>query len=544
MTEPKTIVLGGHLSLSDAVRLGNPGDAGVLGLADPYNTDWSAFRAAAFASAAPPARIEIEPAAWERVRRAREAVDLLKGSGQTVYGINTGFGSLASKAIDATQTRQLQVNLIRSHAAGSGHPISAGLSRRMLALRINSLAQGHSGVREATLRAMIDIYNAGCVPYVPEQGTVGASGDLAPLSHMALALMGEGGMWDAASGRWAPSSEVLRRKGLAPVELAEKEGLAMNNGTPFMLSHLCAAVRGARVVLEAAVRVACLSLEGLAGTHVFLDSRIHTARPHSGQVDIAGSMRATLGCGEHPGPGAICAQVFPQKVQDGYSLRCTPQILGPALEELETVERTVVTELNATTDNPLVFVAGEHAEFLGGGNFHGQPLSFAADKLAIAVQHVATLSERRLFRLTTADLSKIHPSYLVESTGLNSGFMIVQYLAAALTSENKILCHPASVDTIPTSEGCEDHVSMGGFAVRKACAVIDNVTVIVAAELLAACQALDFLLAKRPEPALSPSVKAAYDCVRAAVPHLAEDRCMANDVNVCTRMVGTGFSAA
>jgi len=462
--QQETITIDGNsLTLITAMKLCNAGDAGDAGAIHPV--------------------ISISAEAMDRVAECRRLVDSLRGTGKVVYGVNTGFGSLATVVIPDDKLKQLQVNLIRSHSAGIGAPIAPEIARLMMALRVNSLARGHSGVRPELLQAIVAAYNAGCVPRVPCQGTVGASGDLAPLSHMVLALMGEGEMW--MDGGWVTSSTVLAMKGLAPITLESKEGLALNNGTPFMLAHLCVATSRAMRLAEAAVTTSALSFEALGATYRCLDPRISAVRQHYGQTAVAAALGAIL---LRNGGSEINEMYAGNKVQDGYTLRCTPQILGPAIEEILNVRDVVEIEMNSVTDNPLVF-AGDAVAFVSGGNFHGMYMSNAADRLAIAVQLIATLSERRCDRLVDGHRSGM-PSMLVEGSGLNNGFMIPQYAAAAITSENKVLCHPASVDTIPTCEGTEDHVSMGGFAVRKALLIVENTEKVVAIELMMACQGI------------------------------------------------------
>ncbi|XP_077121288.1 histidine ammonia-lyase isoform X3 [Ranitomeya variabilis] len=422
----------------------------------------------------------------------------------------------------------LQVNLVRSHSAGVGKPLSPDRTRMLLALRINVLAKGYSGISLETLRQVIDAFNACCLPYIPEKGTVGASGDLAPLSHLALGLIGEGKMWSPKSG-WADAKYVLEAHGLKPVSLKPKEGLALINGTQMITSLGCEAVERANAVAKQADIIASLTLEVLKGTTRAFDSDIHRLRPHPGQVEVAFRFRSLLDSDHHPSEIAESHR-FCDRVQDAYTLRCCPQVHGVANDTIDFVKNIISTEINSATDNPMVFA--ERGETISGGNFHGEYPAKALDYLAIGVHELASISERRIERLCNPSLSEL-PAFLVTEGGLNSGFMIAHCTAAALVSENKALCHPSSVDSLSTSAATEDHVSMGGWAARKALRVIENVEHVLAIELLAACQGIEFL---RPLKTTTPLEKV-YDLVRSVVRPWIKDRFMAPDIEAVHRLL-------
>lgn len=420
----------------------------------------------------------------ERVLAGRRAVDETLARDDVVYGVNTGFGDLSRVQIPADKLRVLQERLILSHCAGVGEPLPDAAVRGMLLLRANTLARGHSGVRPAIVEALLALLNADVLPMVPSRGSVGASGDLAPLAHLALPLLGKGRVRHQGEELEAPAG--LIKAGLEPLELGAKEGLALINGTQAMTSLLALAVLETRRLVRAADLIAALSTDALRGTDTAFDPRLHALRPHPGQVASAANLWGLM-----QGSGIRESHRHDDvRVQDPYSLRCTPQVHGAARDLLTDVEAKLRVELNAVTDNPLVFP--ETGEILSGGNFHGEPIAFAADILAMAVSELGGISERRTEKLTNTAFSAL-PPFLVRDAGLNSGFMIAQVTAAALAAENKTLCHPASVDSIPTSADKEDHVSMGMGAALKLGQVIANCRQILAIELLAAAQGVDLL---------------------------------------------------
>ncbi|HZN55686.1 MAG TPA: histidine ammonia-lyase [Candidatus Polarisedimenticolaceae bacterium] len=468
----------------------------------------------------------LSAAAKRRVRASRAAVERAARGGRRVYGVNTGFGHLANVGIPDADLSRLQVNLIRSHAAGVGEPLTDPVVRAILALRANCLARGHSGLRLETLERMLALLRAGVVPVVPEQGSVGASGDLAPLAHVALALIGEG---DARyRGRRMPAREALRRARLSPVVLGPKEGIALINGTQVMTAIGGLALLRAERLAVAADVVGGMTLEALSGSHRAFDRRIHDARPQRGQVASAANLRKVLKGSAIERDHADC-----DRVQDAYSLRCIPQVHGAARDTFRFVREVLTIEINASTDNPMVFAAS--GDLVSGGNFHGQPVAIALDHLAIAACALATISERRIERLVNPALSEL-PPFLAKDAGLNSGFMMAHVTAAALVSENKVLAHPASVDTIPTSAGKEDHVSMGVHAARKAARIVEHAETVLAIELLAAAQALDF---RKPLRA-GRGADAAHRAFRRRVPSMERDRVLAPDIETARRAIVEG----
>uniref|UniRef100_A0A5F5PZM2 Histidine ammonia-lyase n=2 Tax=Equus TaxID=9789 RepID=A0A5F5PZM2_HORSE len=453
-------------------------------------------------------KIKLTPTAEKKVQKSREVIDSIVRENTVVYGITTGFGKFARTVIPINKLEELQVNLVRSHSSGVGKPLIPERCRMLLALRINVLAKGYSGISLETLKQVIEVFNASCLPYVPEKGTVGASGDLAPLSHLALGLIGEGKMWSPKSG-WADAKYVLEAHGLKPVVLKPKEGLALINGTQMITSLGCEAVERASAIARQADIVAALTLEVLKGTTKAFDTDIHAVRPHPGQIEVAFRFRSLLDSDHHPSEIAESHR-FCDRVQDAYTLRCCPQIHGVVNDTIAFVKNIITTEINSATDNPMVFA--NRGETISGGNFHGEYPAKALDYLAIGVHELAAISERRIERLCNPSLSEL-PAFLVAEGGLNSGFMIAHCTAAALVSENKALCHPSSVDSLSTSAATEDHVSMGGWAARKALRVIEHVEQVLAIELLAACQGIEFL---RPLKTTTPLEKV-YDLVRSVV---------------------------
>jgi histidine ammonia-lyase len=478
----------------------------------------------------PSARVSVDAGARDALRRSRRLVEAAIASGQTIYGINTGFGKLASVRVAPDKLEQLQANLIRSHAAGVGDPLPAAVVRAVMLLRANVLLRPTSGVRPELVDALIGLLNAGVVPFVPEQGSVGASGDLAPLSHVALTLMGEGDV--LGDGVVRPAREALVAAGLAPFRLAPKEGLAFINGTQAQTALLALMVHDARVLWRTAVGAAAMSLEALRGTPAPLDPRIHAARPHRGQDEAARLMRALLTQSEI----RESHRENDPRVQDAYSLRCAPQVLGAVADAIRFAEDTVVVELNASTDNPLVF---EDGDVISGGNFHGQPVAQALDILAMTLTTLQAIAERRVERLVNPDLSQGLPAFLTDDPGLSSGFMMVQITAASLVAESRAIAMPASIGSIPTDANQEDFVPMGMAAAWKAQRILANAQRVVAAELLCAAQGLEFLKPLAP----GRGVADLYRRLRAltpGVPRLAADRPPSPDLERLTRAVALG----
>ncbi|XP_068579931.1 histidine ammonia-lyase [Cebidichthys violaceus] len=473
-------------------------------------------------------KIKLTLDAEKNVVQSRELLDTIVKENKVVYGITTGFGKFARTVIPVSKLKELQENLVRSHSAGVGNPLSPERTRMLLALRINVLAKGYSGISPETLHAMIQAFNASCLSFVPEKGTVGASGDLAPLSHLALGLMGEGKMWSPKSG-WADAKYVLEAHGLKPISLRPKEGLALINGTQMITSLGAEAVERAQAIARQADIIAALTLEVLKGTTKAFDSDIHRLRPHPGQIEVAQRFRSLLDSDHHPSQIAESHR-FCDRVQDAYTMRCCPQVHGVTNDTIAFVQNIINTEINSATDNPMVFA--ERGETISGGNFHGEYPAKALDFLAIAVHELASISERRIERLCNPSLSEL-PAFLVNEGGLNSGFMIAHCTAAALVSENKVLCHPSSVDSLSTSAATEDHVSMGGWAARKALRVVEHVEQVLAIELLAACQGIEFL---RPLRTTTPLEKV-YELVRSVVKPWIKDRFMSPDIEAAHRLL-------
>jgi histidine ammonia-lyase len=456
---------------------------------------------------------------------------------KVVYGITTGFGNFAHVSIDAADVEQLQYNLVTSHAAGVGSPMSLERALSLMVLRINTLAKGHSGVRPETLQHMLNCFNRRCVPFVPEQGSVGASGDLAPLAHQACGLLGVGKMWDQRTGTWGSAAEILALHGLAPIRLSAKEGLSMINGTQFITSLAAEAIGRCETLVRVADIVAAFTLEALQGSFKAFDPRIHASRPHHGQGLVARRVRALLHS-QHM-PSEISEQhKHCNKVQDSYTLRCIPQVHGVVNDTLAFVRGVIETEMNSATDNPMVFPdpANEgQGDIVSGGNFHGEYPAKVLDYLAVAIHELSNISERRIERLVNPALSEL-PAFLTPNGGLNSGFMIAQVTAAALVSENKTLCHPASVDSIPTSANKEDHVSMGAWAARKCISVVRNVENVIGIELMCSAQAIDFL---RPLKTTEPLEKV-YAAVREVIPTWDKDRFVSPDIEAACSLVKSG----
>jgi histidine ammonia-lyase len=478
----------------------------------------------AIADAGAPVGLSAE--ARRRVAASRAVVDAAAAGDTPVYGVNTGFGSFAETRIPRDQLARLQLNLLRSHAAGVGDPLPVRAVRASMALRANVLAKGYSGIRPDTLEALLALINRGVHPHVPSRGSVGASGDLAPLAHIGLVLVGEGEVWDGT--RRAPAAEALAAAGLTPITLTAKEGLALINGTQVSTAVLALAVAGAERLARAADVAAALSIDALQGSVRPFDARIHAARPFAGQAASADNLLRLI-----EGSGLQEAHAHCGRVQDAYSMRCTPQVHGAARDAVQWARQVATVEANAATDNPMVFA--ETGEMVSGGNFHGAPIAMAADFLVIALAQFCTISERRSERLVNPALSGL-PAFLIRDGGLQSGLMLAQVTAAALTSEIKTLAHPASVDTIPTSANKEDHVSMSMAAALKAARALTLATDVLAIEVLCAAQAIDL----QAPLATSPPLSGVHAAVRAHVPMLVDDRPPAPDINAIHALIAEG----
>jgi len=444
-----------------------------------------------------------------------------------VYGVNTGFGKLANQRISKAQLETLQLNLIRSHSVGVGEPLAPEIVRIMLAMKAASLARGYSGVRQVVVDTLLAVHNAGLTPYVPQQGSVGASGDLAPLAHMTLALLGEGDM--LVNGQRLPALQALQRAGIAPLRLGAKEGLALINGTQTSTALALHALLSFEPVLEAALVIGALTLDAARGSDGPFDPRIHLLRGQPGQIDVAQYYRALL-----KGSDIRNSHLDgDDRVQDPYCLRCQPQVVGACLDQVRHAALVLVCEANAVTDNPLVF--SEDGAMLSGGNFHAEPVALAADGMALAIAEVGAIAERRIAMLIDSSVSRL-PPFLTADAGLNSGFMIAHVTAASLASENKSLAHPASVDSLPTSANQEDHVSMATFAARRLQAMISNTAHILGIELLAAAQGIEFLRPMKSSAAL----EQAHALLRQQVPALSQDRYLAPDIAHAAALVRNG----
>jgi histidine ammonia-lyase len=473
------------------------------------------------------------PDARETVDRARAVVDEIVASGKVAYGITTGVGKLSDVRIASEQIRELQVNLVRSHAVGVGEPLPVAETRAMMLLRANSLAKGHSGVRAAVIDTLCEMLNRGVTPVVPSQGSVGASGDLAPLAHLALALIGEGECRDE-KGTCVVSVDALKGAQIKPLVLEAKEAVSLINGTQAMLAVGILSLLAAEILVDTADVLGGLACDALKGTDVAYDERIHKARPHSGQIKSAANLRRMLAGSQIRESHRECG-----RVQDAYSLRCIPQVHGAARDTLAHCRSVFETEANSAVDNPLVFIADAkkaEGDVISGGNFHGQPLAFALDFLAIALSALAGISERRIERLVNPALNEGLPPFLSSGAGLNSGFMMAQVTAAALASENKVLAHPASVDSITTSGNKEDFVSMGMTAALKLKRIVENTRNVLAIEAMAVAQALDFLA---PLKASRPG-QAAHAAIRSACPTMEKDRAMHTDIAKIAELIASG----
>ncbi len=472
----------------------------------------------------------IDPAALPAIQASAAVVQAAAAGDAPVYGVNTGFGKLAGTRISADDLATLQRNLIRSHSVGVGEPLGAPVLRLMLATKAASLARGHSGVRPVVIDTLLAVHNAGLVPYVPSQGSVGASGDLAPLSHMVLALLGEGEF--VVDGQRQPAAEVLARHRIRPLELQAKEGLALINGTQTSTALALHALFAFQPVLEAALVVGALTVDAARGSDGPFDPRIHALRGQPGQIDVAQVYRDLL-------VGSAIRASHTEgddRVQDPYCLRCQPQVVGACLDQLRHAAQVLLREANAVTDNPLVFP--EDGAMISGGNFHAEPVALAADAMACAIAEVGAIAERRIAMLIDSSVSRL-PPFLTANAGLNSGFMIAHVTAASLASENKSLAHPASVDSLPTSANQEDHVSMATFAARRLQPMIANVAHILGIEWLAAAQGIEFL---RPLRSSAP-LEAAHALLRQHCPAVPQDRYLAPDIHTASALVRDGSLA-
>ena len=468
------------------------------------------------------------PESSRPVIRASQAIVQAAADGDApVYGVNTGFGKLANQRISKEQLATLQLNLIRSHSVGVGEPLAPEIMRLMLVMKAASLARGHSGVREVVIDTLLAVHNAGLVPYVPSKGSVGASGDLAPLAHMTLALLGEGEM--LVDGQRVPALPALQKAGIAPLQLGAKEGLALINGTQTSTALALHAFLSFEPVLESALVIGALTIDAARGSDGPFDPRIHAVRGQPGQIDVAQYYRELL-------KGSAIRASHTEgddRVQDPYCLRCQPQVVGACLDQMRHAARILLIEANAVTDNPLVF-ADDNA-MVSGGNFHAEPVALAADGMALAIAEVGAIAERRIAMLIDASVSRL-PPFLTADAGLHSGFMIAHVTAAALASENKSMAHPASVDSLPTSANQEDHVSMATFAARRLQAMIGNTAHILGIELLAAAQGVEFL---RPLQS-SAALEQAHALLRQQIPAMHQDRYLAPDIEHATTLVRNG----
>ena len=481
------------------------------------------------------AKVSLAPGAIQRMNASRSIVDRTLASGATAYGINTGFGKLASVRISSEQVRQLQVNLVRSHASGVGDPLTETETRAMMLLRANALAKGLSGIRPALVETLCAMLNAGVHPVIPSQGSVGASGDLAPLAHLAHVVIGEGRA--IYRGETLAGAEALKRANITPIALEAKEGLSLLNGTQGMLTLLSLALRDADILVDTADVAAALSLDALRGSPGAFDSRIMHARPYTGAAMTARNL-AHLNEGSQIRESHRSSEKD-TRVQDAYSLRCTPQVHGAVRDSLAQARDIARVELNSATDNPLVFVGDGSGDIISGGNFHGQPLAMAADQVAVALATLAGISERRIEQMTNP-LTSMLPAFLTPEPGINSGFMIAQVTAAALASENKALAVPHSVDSISTSGNQEDYVSMGMSGARRLQRMLQNLRHIVAIELLCACQGIDLLAPLQT----GPLAKKAYDAVRAKSPKVTQDRPLASDIEAISALIANASFAS
>jgi len=472
------------------------------------------------------AKVQITEESESRILGTRKLIDRWVQEEKTIYGVTTGFGALSDVIISKEDTQRLQENILMSHAAGVGNILDKETVRAIMALRIKDLARGHSGIRLETVKCLTDLLNRGVSPVVPEKGSVGASGDLAPLAHLCLILIGQGEAF--YEGQRIPGAEALKRCGMGPLKLEAGEGLALVNGTQVMTAIGGLAVYDSLRLSKMSDIAAAMSLEVLMGSKTEFDPRIHEARPHPGQAAAAENMDRITQNSEIISSHKDCS-----RVQDAYTLRCSPQVHGASKDSINYALNVVETEMNSSTNNPLFFPESE--EFLLGGNFHGQPVALAMDFLGMAVSELANISERRIERLLNPKLSGL-PAFLVSDGGLNSGFMIAQYTAAALVSENKILSHPACVDSIPTSANKEDHVSMGTISARKCREIVKHSEQVISIELLCGAQAMDLFTNLKP----GEGTLVAYKAIRDAISHLDKDRILSRDIETLVHLMRSG----
>ncbi|UCE81230.1 MAG: histidine ammonia-lyase [Methanobacteriota archaeon] len=470
--------------------------------------------------------VELQGEAKKRMSRARASLEKLVSEGSTVYAVNTGVGDLLDVRIPSDDLERLQVNILRSHACGVGDPLPEDVVRAMMLLRANALAKGYSGVRSEVVEMLVSMLNSRVHPVIPRQGSVGASGDLALLAHLALVLIGEG--FADSDGGVVPGIEALGRARLEPMALEPKEAISLVNGTQAMSAVGCLAVEDAACLIDNAQIAAAMSVEALRGTSTAFDEALSKARPHRGQTTVAKNITALL-----EGSEIMASHKHCSRVQDAYTLRCIPQVMGATLDAIWHTMAVLSVEMNSATDNPLYYP--DESRVLSGGNFHGQPVALVMDYLGLAVHEIGSFSERRIYRLVDHRLSGL-PPFLTRHGGLSSGMMVPQYVAASIVSENKVLVHPASADSIPTSAGQEDHNSMGMTAAWKASAIVENVTKVVAIEMIAAAQGLDFI----PHHS-SPPIETVRKLIRTAIPRLDEDRSMTGDINAVVRMMNDGI---
>jgi histidine ammonia-lyase len=475
--------------------------------------------------------IALDPLTVKKIKTSRKIIEDIVKSEKVVYGVNTGFGKFADVKIKKNETAELQKRLVLSHAAGVGEPMPLEIVRLMMLLKVKNLSQGYSGVRLEIVQLLIAMLNKNITPFIPAKGSVGASGDLAPLAHMAAVMIGEGETLIKEKGciKYISGGEALKKAGLTPLTLAAKEGLALLNGTQAIQAYGLWSLVQARNLIKTADIAGCITLEGLLGTLTAFDARIQQVRRHPGQQKTAENFRKILA----ESPIIESHRYSDNKVQDAYSLRCIPQVHGAVRDALDYVQAVFEREMNGVTDNPLVFP--DNGDVLSGGNFHGEPVALAADYLGIIMSDLANISERRIEHMLDPSVSEI-AGFLTEEGGLNSGFMIAQVTAAALVSENKVLAHPSSVDSIPTSANKEDHVSMGNFAARKAAEIIRNVEHVLAIELICACQALDLRTPLQP----SKTTQNVLDIVRTSIAYWKEDRFMHRDIVLAKELCRSG----
>jgi len=472
------------------------------------------------------AQAKLTEGSEKRIRATRRLVEKWVEDEKTIYGITTGFGALSDVAISRKDTRRLQENILMSHAAGVGEPLDEETVRATMALRIKDLARGHSGIRLETVQHLLALLNWGVCPVIPQKGSVGASGDLAPLAHLALVLVGLGEAF--FKGQRMSGSRALSKCGLTPIRLESGEGLALVNGTQVMTAIGALAIDRAVTLSKMTDIAAAMSLEVLMGSRTEFNKRIHQIRPHPGQASVADNMERIIQNSE-----IITSHKDCSRIQDAYTLRCSPQVHGATKDAINYCRRVIETEMNSSTNNPLIFADSQ--DFLLGGNFHGQPVALAMDFLSMAISELASISERRIERLVNPKLSGL-PAFLVRDGGLNSGFMIAQYTAASLVSENKVLCHPACVDSIPTSANKEDHVSMGTISARQCREIVMNTENVIAIELLCAAQALDLFTNLKP----GEGTLKAYQVIRQTISPLEKDRILSNDIMAMRDLIRSG----